>query len=275
MRIMPFSAPSSGMRTAAALLTAALLCSAATHAQSTSRPTPLPATPADERPAQQTAPEKSPQTTPPADQQQQPTAETPVATANSTLGTVPVPEAVPSMMPHEPGEEVDRVVALVNGKIVLDSDVDEEHRFEAIQPYPNAVGTQPTRAREVERLINRELILQQARLETQDNITAADVDKEIANLRSTLPGCKPDLCATDAGWSTYLAGRGFSAAEFRIRWQQRMEVKDLHSQVLCQMQMMMMTMMIAKMVSQRRTTRRHRQADVVMKLAFHSQTAVL
>ena len=143
---------------------------------------------------------------------------------NATPDLVPVPKAVPSMMPDEPGTELDRIVAIVNGEPVLDSDVNEERRFEAIQPYPGTIGTESTRDREIERLVNRELILQQAKLQTDQNITAANVDKEIDNLRKTLPACKRFDCATDAGWQHYLATEGFSVAEFHYRWQQRMEV---------------------------------------------------
>lgn len=181
---------------------------------------PLPAKPAD----QQSQDQQTNQTTPSVDQQRQPTPGAPKAQADATPGVVTVPTAVPSMMPSEPGTEVDRVVAIVNGQPVLDSDVQEEHRFEAIQPYPGNAGAQPTRDREIERLVNRALILQQARLQSQDTLTAEDVTKEIANLRSTLPGCKAGQCATDAGWAAYLASRGFSVQEFRTRWRQRMEV---------------------------------------------------
>ena len=195
------------------LLSALLSASTQLHAQSQ-----LPSKPADQQPSQQQN-----QTTPPTDQAQQPTPNASAAQAASTPGVTPVPKAVPSMMPHEPGDEIDRVVAIVNGQIVLDSDVQEEHRFEAIQPYPQDNGNGITRDREIERLINRALILQQARLETEDTTTDVDVDKEIAKLRETLPGCKPDLCATDAGWSRYLHDHGFSVEEFRIRWKQRMQ----------------------------------------------------
>ncbi len=179
---------------------------------------PVPATPADQQG------QHDQRTTPPADQAQQPTAEAPVAQEQSVPGKVAIPKAVPSMMPAEPGEEIDRVVAIVNGQVVLDSDVNEEHRFEVIQPYPSSAGTQPTRAREIERLVNRGLILQQARLETEETITDADVEKEIRNLRATLPGCKSQGCGTDAAWEHYLASQGFSAEEFRTRWKERMEV---------------------------------------------------
>lgn len=181
-----------------------------------------PAKPADQVPAQPSTPNKA--TVPPVDQTQQPTPGASKAVADSVPDKVPIPTAVPSMMPHVPGKVLDRVVALVNGQIVLDSDVNEEHRFEAIQPYPSSAGLPVTRDREIERLINRDLILQQARLQTDIDITAAAVDKEIARLRETLPDCKGGACATDAGWEQYLRSRGFSVQEFHTRWAERMNV---------------------------------------------------
>lgn len=141
----------------------------------------------------------------------------------STPNTVPVPKAVPSMMPPEPGDEVDRVVAIVNGQIVLDSDVNEERRFEAIQPYPNTAG-EPTRDQEIERLVNRDLILQQAKLQSEISVTDADVEAQITGLKKDLPACKQVGCTTAAGWDRYLASHGFTEGEFRDRWHQRMEV---------------------------------------------------
>ena len=144
----------------------------------------------------------------------------------STPDQVPVPKAVPSMMPKEPGTTIDRVIAIVDGQIVLDSDVDEERRFEAIQPL--APGTElpgaSNRDQEIERLVNRTLILQQAKLQVSDTTTEADVDKEVNSLRTTLPACKAMNCSTDAGWDRFLQSHGFTAAEFRMRWKQRMQV---------------------------------------------------
>lgn len=144
----------------------------------------------------------------------------------STPNTVPVPKAMPSMMPHEPGTMIDRIVAIVNGEVVLDSDAAEERRFEIIQPFtrtaPEAGTTQ--RDQQIERLVNRDLILQQAKLQTEETTTDADVDKEIAKLRETLAGCKKMDCSTDAGWARFLASNGFSVPEFRTRWKQRMQV---------------------------------------------------
>src|SRR5437763_1845414 len=38
-------------------------------------------------------------------------------------------------MPVTEGVEIDRVVAIVNGTLILDSDVDEERRFTELQPF--------------------------------------------------------------------------------------------------------------------------------------------
>lgn len=141
----------------------------------------------------------------------------------ATPDTVPIPKAVPSMMPHEPGEMVDRIVAIVNGDIVLDSDVNEEKRFEVIQPYRNTTG-EPTRDQEIERLINRDLILQQEKLQTEISVSDEEVAKQIEGLRKTLPACKRYGCETDAGWNRFLASHGFDSAEFQDRWRERMEV---------------------------------------------------
>ena len=160
--------------------------------------------------------------------QQQPESPTtkPMPQSQSVQGEVPVPKAVPSMMPQEPGTELDRIVAIVNGQVVLDSDVSEERRFEAIQPAPNPStdNSSTPRDQEIERLVDRSLILQQAKLQVKETISDADVDKQIAELRRTLPACKKMGCTTDAGWDRFLASHGFTATEFRDRWKQRMEV---------------------------------------------------
>src|SRR6185437_3851290 len=52
-----------------------------------------------------------------------------------------VPLGPPSTLPGAgQGTVLDRVVAVVNDDLILESDVDEEQRFEEIQPYLNADG---------------------------------------------------------------------------------------------------------------------------------------
>src|SRR6516162_3799935 len=62
------------------------------------------------------------------------------------------------------GTVIDSVVAVVNGDVILESDVDEERRFEIIQPYRGSAA-EFSRDRAVQRLIDRTLIQQQAALE--------------------------------------------------------------------------------------------------------------
>jgi parvulin-like peptidyl-prolyl isomerase len=117
---------------------------------------------------------------------------------------------------------LDRVVAVVNGDLILESDLDEETRMAAFQPF--ADRTAVTREQLVERLIDRDLILQQIRLQPQAQIMDAQVDAELRVLRKNIPECAEYGCETDAGWEKFVAAQGFTAEELRERWRQRMEV---------------------------------------------------
>jgi hypothetical protein len=122
----------------------------------------------------------------------------------------------------EPGVVVDRLVAVVNGDVILESDIDEERRFEEVQPYRSI--TSVTRDRIIERLIDRRLILQQAALEPEDVVPDKDVDAQIATLRKDIPACKQYHCETDDGWKRYLGDHGFTEEEFHARWLVRMRL---------------------------------------------------
>jgi parvulin-like peptidyl-prolyl isomerase len=122
----------------------------------------------------------------------------------------------------ELGVVMDRLVAVVNGDVILESDVDEERRFEEVQPYRS--GPTFTRERIIERLIDRALILQQSALEPEDAVPDRDLDAQIATLRKDIPACKQYHCETDDGWKKYLNDHGFTEEEFRARWRQRMQL---------------------------------------------------
>ena len=76
----------------------------------------------------------------------------------------------------------------------------------------------------LERLINRDLILQQAKLQPEDAISDDDVKKEIDALRKNNPSCKQAGCATQAQWEQLLAAHNFTVQAFTQRWRERMEV---------------------------------------------------
>ena len=120
------------------------------------------------------------------------------------------------------GVVLDRLVAVVNGDVILESDVDEERRFEEIQLY--RVAADSTRARIIERLVDRALILQQAVLQPEDTVSDEELDTQLARLRKDIPACKQYHCETDAGWKKYLGDHGFTPEEFRARWKLRMQL---------------------------------------------------
>ena len=117
---------------------------------------------------------------------------------------------------------LDRVVAIVNSDLILESDVEAEHRFEAFQPLGSAKV--PTRDELINRLIDRDLILQQIAMQPEPPIPEEDVDAELMELRKTIPKCAAYHCETDAGWERFVKDQGLTLPELREHWKLRMEV---------------------------------------------------
>jgi hypothetical protein len=117
---------------------------------------------------------------------------------------------------------LDRVAAIVNGDLILASDVEAEARFAAFQPFsdPKPVSQDDL----INRLIDRSMILQQMALQPETPISDADVDAELNALRKSIPKCAAYHCDTDAGWEKFVADQGFEMQELRDRWRLRMAV---------------------------------------------------
>jgi hypothetical protein len=143
------------------------------------------------------------------------------APSDAAPATVTLPQ-LPTQPPPS-GTQMDRVVAIVNGFLILDSDVDQERRFAALLPYGEAAGPY-SRDDAIDRLINRELILQQIRLQPQQRVSTATAQQDLESLRKSLPNCKQFQCETPAGWESFLATQGFTDASITDLWRQRMEV---------------------------------------------------
>jgi peptidyl-prolyl cis-trans isomerase SurA len=121
------------------------------------------------------------------------------------------------------GTLVDQVIAVVNGDLILESDVDEERRFEAFEPLRDAQA--PTsRDALIHRLIDRTLILQQAKLQPGDRVTLPEAQAQLATLRKDIPACKEFHCETDAGWQKFVQSHGFTVPQIEEFWRSRMEV---------------------------------------------------
>ena len=119
---------------------------------------------------------------------------------------------------------LDRVVAVINGDVILESDVLEEEQFVQLQPY-HSPGEGSAKEQALQHLINRTLILQQ--IKEQQNpltVTPAELTAQLADLRKHLPACANGKCETEAGWKALLAAHGFKQADFDERWQQRVLV---------------------------------------------------
>jgi len=129
-----------------------------------------------------------------------------------------------SCLGQDTGAEVtlDRVVAIVNGDLILESDVEDEQRFAAFQPFSAAKPM--TREQLIDRLIDRTLIVQQMALQPEPPITDSDVDDELASLRKSIPKCAAYHCDTQVGWEKFVADQGFTLKELRERWRLRMTV---------------------------------------------------
>ena len=143
--------------------------------------------------------------------------------AQSQAGPTPVAEPTLTGMPAAQGEEVDRVVAIVNGQLILDSDVDRERRFAELIPEGEERGPY-NRDQAIERLINRDLILQQVQLQPGADVSLQAAENDLDSLRKVLPSCAGYHCETEEGWEKFLATQGFTEDSFTALWQQRMEV---------------------------------------------------
>jgi peptidyl-prolyl cis-trans isomerase SurA len=141
----------------------------------------------------------------------------------ATVPTAQAPTTQSAVVPGGDGVVVDRVVAVVNGDLILESDVDEEKRFQAFQPFSNP-DNKFDRQEAVQRMVDRTLILQQAKLQPDDAVTKDEATAQMEVLRKDVPACKQYHCETEAGWKKFVEAQGFSVAALTERWQQRMQV---------------------------------------------------
>jgi peptidyl-prolyl cis-trans isomerase SurA len=127
-------------------------------------------------------------------------------------------------LPVERGDVIDRIVAIVNGDLILESDVEEEERFTKLYPYSDSDQKGSLRDRAIRRLTDRALIQQQQAGFPQAPVTDADVDKEEADLRKDLPACVAANCKSEAGWKKFITDNGFTEEEIRERLRQRLSI---------------------------------------------------
>jgi peptidyl-prolyl cis-trans isomerase SurA len=119
---------------------------------------------------------------------------------------------------------MDRAVAVINGEVILASDVREQQHFAVFEPIavPNGEFT-PMQA--MQQLVNRTLLLQQmAEQQLVPPPSDEAADRQIDELRKHIPGCAEEHCETDEGWRRFLEAHGYTPEEFHRRWKERMEI---------------------------------------------------
>jgi peptidyl-prolyl cis-trans isomerase SurA len=127
---------------------------------------------------------------------------------------------------HEKPMLLDRAVAVINGEVILASDVREQQRFAVFEPL-SAPGGEFTPMEAMQQIMNRTLLLDQ--MEEQQLSpppTDSEVDEQIAELRKHIPACAGQSCETEDGWQRFLAARGFTEASLHARWKERMQILD-------------------------------------------------
>src|SRR5438445_4232827 len=108
-----------------------------------------------------------------------------------------------SILPACATDIVDRIVATVNGHIILQSDWEDEIRYEAfINGHTLSTLTPATRKASLDRLIDQELLREQIRGVDSPNADLEEVRKRVLEIRQQYPGKQ-----SEQEWHTLLLER--------------------------------------------------------------------
>lgn len=143
-----------------------------------------------------------------------------VATAGAQAATA---QAAPGPSSQQP-VVLDSVIAVINGDVLLRSDLQTEMDMAALQPLSLPPGKDFER-RAARRLINRTLILQQMQSQGMArDVSDEEVESDLEALRDQLPDCRKADCKSEAGWVNFLAQHNLTPSEVMERWRQRMQI---------------------------------------------------
>ena len=131
-----------------------------------------------------------------------------------------------AQQPDSPSPVVlDRAVAVVNRHVILASDLEDEIRLSVLDP--NTVPqVELTRQQALDQLISRTLIEQQIRQQDIEAIEPSpeEVNARLHEIRTEVPTCVRQNCASDAGWKAFLAAHGLTAERVEAYLRYRLEI---------------------------------------------------
>jgi peptidyl-prolyl cis-trans isomerase SurA len=151
------------------------------------------------------------------------------AVALAASGHVPARAQLTAQTPVAPASSqqpvvLDSVIAVINGDVLLRSDLQIEIDMAALQPLSLPPGKNLER-RAARRLINRTLILQQMQSQGMvKEVSDEEVEKDLSALREQLPDCRKSDCKSEAGWTKFLAAHDLTPSEVTERWRLRMQL---------------------------------------------------
>jgi peptidyl-prolyl cis-trans isomerase SurA len=121
------------------------------------------------------------------------------------------------------GEVIDRIVATVNGHIILQSDWNDALCYEALlSGRAMSLFTDDERRTVLDRLIDQELLDEQMKSASFQHASEADAQAEIAQARKLYPEA-----ATDEGWQRILDQYGFTEKNLTAHVQQQIDLMRL------------------------------------------------
>jgi peptidyl-prolyl cis-trans isomerase SurA len=121
------------------------------------------------------------------------------------------------------GDVVDRIVATVNGQIILQSDWEDEIRYEAFaEKRPLDQFGSGERKAALDHLIDQELLREQMRAPESLPPGEQEVQTQIAQVRKQYESVK-----TDEGWKSLLAAQRLNESELRRRVTLQLELTRL------------------------------------------------
>lgn len=121
------------------------------------------------------------------------------------------------------GDVIDRIVATINGHVILQSDWDDALRYEALLNGRSASEfTDDERRAVLDRLVDQELLSEQIKSSVFDHATEAEAQARIAEARKYYP-----QAATDDGWRAVLARFGLTQADLVAHVERQIDLMRL------------------------------------------------